>query len=76
VSDRNSLIVLTENGRVIRVFCVRPDLSVLRGARVGGSGDRKLGASLRSRGMCMTSDEVIRTSVVVEGISTSEDRRG
>jgi hypothetical protein len=76
MKDGNSLIVSTEDGRVIRVFQIRPVPSVLRGdlgVRVGGSTeDTGLAAG---EPWHMYNLRRGRTSAIIEGLDASGDGR-
>ena len=73
-SDGNLLIISTEDGRVIRVFHVKPVPSVLRGIFVGGSGELDVGCVV-AKPWHVYNLRRGRTSAVVDGISASEDGR-
>jgi hypothetical protein len=68
------MIVSTGDGRVIRVFHVKPVPSVLRGTRVGGSGESDAGRVIAEPWRAYNLRRG-HTSAVVEGISASEDGR-
>jgi WD40 repeat protein len=73
-SDGNSLIVSTEDGKVIRVFQVRPVPSTLRGGHVSGSTESGAGGIV-AEPWHLYNLRRGRTSAIVEGISVSEDGR-
>ena len=71
--DGNSLIVSTEDGRVIRVFQIRPIPSVLRSVRVGSpSEDTGLATA---EPWHMYNLRRGRTSAIIEGLDASDDGR-
>jgi WD40 repeat protein len=72
--DGNSVIISTEDGKVIRVFQVRPVASVLRGGNTGSSHNGNGGGGA-SEPWHIYNLRRGRTSAVVEGMKASEDGR-
>jgi WD40 repeat protein len=76
-SDGNSLIISTEDGRVIRVFQLRPVPSVSRGDSITciGGLTHSDGGRIAGEPWHVYNLRRGRTSAVVEGIDASEDGR-
>ena len=69
------MVVSTEDGKVIRVFQVRPVASVLRGGSTGDSSHNGNGGGGASEPWHIYNLRRGRTSAVVEGMKVSEDGR-